>query len=193
MACTLRGGAIQPLRAAAMVAATMRFPPFIAKAFCMTTFSERLRAERVRMGLTQGQFAALGGMTKNTQLAYEREPDEDGYLSPCVDYLLRLGEAGMDVQYVMFGSYQPDTFSLEVRNLLQLIMELKPTQQAVAFAVLSLFKHSVNGNNSVALRDAATISRATGLFQRFLALDDAGRAALEQLLPPETGGAASGA
>lgn len=61
-------------------------------------FGARLREERVRKGLNQADFAALGGVSKNSQLSYER-----GSSPANVEYLLALGAQGVDVAYLMTG------------------------------------------------------------------------------------------
>ena len=64
----------------------------------MTTFGERLAAERKRLKLNQTDFGKLAGVTKNSQHNYEmgtREPD--------VGYLLKLEEHGIDAAYILTG------------------------------------------------------------------------------------------
>src|SRR5258708_37520550 len=41
----------------------------------MDEFSQRLREERKRLGLSQEAFASLGGVSKNTQSNYERSEE----------------------------------------------------------------------------------------------------------------------
>lgn len=65
----------------------------------MTSASQRLREERERIGKSQRAFAELGGVSKNTQLAYE-----SGSSSMTVDYLVRLEEHGVDIGYVTTGN-----------------------------------------------------------------------------------------
>ena len=64
----------------------------------MDTYSERLKAERERLGFTQEQFAALAGMKKNAQLNYEK-----GLRKPDLDYLKAIHAAGADVKYIIAG------------------------------------------------------------------------------------------
>jgi transcriptional regulator with XRE-family HTH domain len=61
-------------------------------------FGKRLKAERERLGLTQPQFAELGGVKRATQHLYEQDAT-----CPDVDYLLRLDKAGVDVVFLLFG------------------------------------------------------------------------------------------
>lgn len=58
----------------------------------------RLKEERQRLNLDQVAFAELGGVKKNTQIAYEK-----GDTSPSAAYLLRLEEHGVDATYVLTG------------------------------------------------------------------------------------------
>lgn len=62
----------------------------------------RLREERQRLGLNQIDFGRLGGVSKNTQLAYENAS------SPIsLEYLGRLASHGVDVMYVISGGPAP--------------------------------------------------------------------------------------
>ncbi|MBC3911580.1 helix-turn-helix domain-containing protein [Undibacterium umbellatum] len=62
----------------------------------MSSFNERLRAERKRLGLNQEKFASLGGVTKDTQLNYE-----NGSRKPDSEYLELIARAGVDVTYLL--------------------------------------------------------------------------------------------
>lgn len=58
----------------------------------------RLREERTRLGLNQVEFGRRGGVSKNTQLAYET-----GASPIPLDYLSKLAAHGVDVAYVALG------------------------------------------------------------------------------------------
>lgn len=62
------------------------------------TFGERLREERVRLGLTQDAFAAVGGVKKLAQIAYEQDKR-----FPDAGYIIALAAIGVDVGYVMLA------------------------------------------------------------------------------------------
>lgn len=65
------------------------------------SFGSRLREERERLGLSQAQFAEVGGVARTTQHIYEtniRVPD--------VAYLEKLRRVGVDVSYLVIGSRQ---------------------------------------------------------------------------------------
>jgi len=59
---------------------------------------DRLREVRKEMGLSQTEFAAIGGVMLNSQGLYER-----GKRSPDTAYLERVAAAGADVVYILTG------------------------------------------------------------------------------------------
>lgn len=59
---------------------------------------QRLREERERLGLNQRDAAALGSVSKNTQLAYE-----NGSSPIPLSYLGLVGLKGFDVSYIVLG------------------------------------------------------------------------------------------
>jgi Helix-turn-helix. len=58
----------------------------------------RLRGERKRLGLTQSQLGARGGVSLSSQHAYE-----SALHRPDSKYLALVAEAGVDVAYVLLG------------------------------------------------------------------------------------------
>lgn len=64
----------------------------------MDNFSERLLSERKRLGLNQEGFGALAGVSKITQLNYEK-----GLRKPDSDYLEALVRSGVDVNFLLTG------------------------------------------------------------------------------------------
>lgn len=64
-------------------------------------FNERLKKARHIMGLTQVEFAELGGVKAVTQTNYER-----GIRFPTLEYLLNLKKNGVDINFVIFGEVQ---------------------------------------------------------------------------------------
>lgn len=68
----------------------------------MLNTGDRLREERVRLGLNQADFAALAGVAKTTQFNYEK-----GERSPDAGYLAAIAEKGVDVLYVITGNRTP--------------------------------------------------------------------------------------
>lgn len=61
-------------------------------------FGRRLKSERERLGMTQPQFAELGGIKRATQHLYEQDAT-----SPDIEYLFRLDASGVDVIFLLFG------------------------------------------------------------------------------------------
>ncbi len=67
----------------------------------METFvgiGDRLKEERERLGVNQTEFAALAGVSKNSQFNYEK-----GERSPDAAYLATVAAAGVDVLYILTG------------------------------------------------------------------------------------------
>lgn len=66
------------------------------------TLANRLRSERINLGLTQTQLAVLAGIQANAQGHYE-----SGFRTPRADYLGALNGIGMDVQFILMGVRAP--------------------------------------------------------------------------------------
>ena len=64
----------------------------------MSDFSDRLKEERERIGLTQEQMGEAGGVRKQAQHLYEK-----GERKPDAEYLMRVHSAGVDVTYLLTG------------------------------------------------------------------------------------------
>jgi len=58
----------------------------------------RLKEERERLGYSQTDFAALGGASKGSQIAWEK-----GSAYPNAAFLSSIASAGADVNYVLTG------------------------------------------------------------------------------------------
>lgn len=89
---------------------------------------DRLREERVRLGLNQTEFAALVGVTKTTQFNYEK-----GDRSPDTRYLEVAAAAGVDVLYVVTGQRTPlsaETLSKKENSIVEKYRMLGPADQA---------------------------------------------------------------
>jgi transcriptional regulator with XRE-family HTH domain len=68
----------------------------------MNHFGSRLKEERKTLGLSQHDFAAIGGVEANAQGKYE-----SGERTPRSDYLAALGVKGVDVLYLLSGQRTP--------------------------------------------------------------------------------------
>ncbi|OGA99423.1 MAG: hypothetical protein A3E25_17835 [Burkholderiales bacterium RIFCSPHIGHO2_12_FULL_69_20] len=67
----------------------------------MESAGARLKAERLRVGMSQQDLANHAGIHRQTQVNYERGPRP-----PPSDYLEAIGQIGLDVEYVVTG-YRP--------------------------------------------------------------------------------------
>ncbi len=74
----------------------------------MTSLGSRLKEERKALGLSQQDFAAIGGVEANAQGKYE-----SGQRMPRSNYLSALGHRGVDVLYLLSGRRTP----LEITSL----------------------------------------------------------------------------
>ncbi|REF69739.1 MULTISPECIES: helix-turn-helix domain-containing protein [Paracoccus] len=64
----------------------------------MSSFSDRLREERLRLNMVQPQLAEIGGVGKQSQINYE-----SGKRQPDASYLAAIAAAGADVLYILTG------------------------------------------------------------------------------------------
>lgn len=103
------------------------------------TFGERLKAERKRIGATQAVFGQLGGVTKLTQLNYEK-----GQRAPDAAYLAALAEQGVDVLYVVTGERTPPLahaftsgLSALIEVYFQMSEEQRQTLERIATAMIN--------------------------------------------------------
>lgn len=65
----------------------------------MSTFGERLKEERMRLDLSQTTLGEACGVTKQSQINYEKNER-----APDALYLAALATAGADVLYILTGS-----------------------------------------------------------------------------------------
>ncbi len=70
----------------------------------MSEFGIRLKEERLRFGIDQETFGAIGGVKKNAQSNYE-----NGIRNPDSEYLTAIAAAGVDILYVLTGTRMPVT------------------------------------------------------------------------------------
>lgn len=64
----------------------------------MDTLGGRLREERTRLGMSQEQFGALGGVRKQAQIKYEK-----GERKPDSAYFEGIAAAGADIGFILTG------------------------------------------------------------------------------------------
>lgn len=95
---------------------------------------ERLKKERVRLGLNQSDFAAIGGAHRKSQGNYEL-----GERYPDAAYLAAIAAAGADIRYIVTGERDgppPEALSANERELLALYRVASLTGKAAAIGAL---------------------------------------------------------
>ena len=78
------------------------------------SIGERLREERVRLGMAQPVFAAHAGTTKQTLFSWE-----NGKTAPNAEQLAALASAGVDVMFVLCGARAKPPLQAAEEALLQ--------------------------------------------------------------------------
>lgn len=79
----------------------------------MSILGERLKNEREKLGLSQEQLGAIGGVKKLAQFRYE-----SGETFPNAQYLTEVSKVGIDVNYVLFGTRANNALTDEEQQLL---------------------------------------------------------------------------
>lgn len=97
----------------------------------MTTFGDRLKAERKRLGLSQEQFAIHGGVKRDAQINYE-----NGSRKPDSGYLEAISALGVDVLYVITGRQDATTMSGDELDLVRRYREASDAVKAAALGAL---------------------------------------------------------
>lgn len=138
----------------------------------MASFGMRLKAERVRLGLTQTAMAELGGVRANAQLGYEKDNS-----SPSAEYLARLVQHGLDINFLFHGDDIGIEPPQQVAELISVVTQLPPAHQATGFAMLALLRNLVDGTASP--NSATDIWRGVRLFSKFLRMSEAGKTMVE--------------
>lgn len=92
------------------------------------TIGERLKEERSRLGFSQTDLGAAGGVGKTTQINYEK-----GTGKPDATYLAAVANLGVDVLYVVTGERKPtqaESISAEEAALIARYRELPEADRA---------------------------------------------------------------
>ncbi|UEB94202.1 helix-turn-helix domain-containing protein [Pseudomonas sp. HN2] len=101
------------------------------------TIGERLKEERSRLGLSQTDLGAAGGVGKTTQINYEK-----GSGSPDAKYLAAAAELGVDVLYVVTGERKPTaagSISTEAAKFLEVYQHIGEPDREVLFRMAAAF------------------------------------------------------
>ncbi|EPL07397.1 helix-turn-helix transcriptional regulator [Pseudomonas sp. FP1911] len=103
------------------------------------TMGERLKEERQRIGANQTVLAEKCGVTKNTQLAYEK-----GDRNPDTAYLAAAAGVGVDVLYVITGQRLPvpeGALSGEEMEMVEHVRALDDEDKGAVKRLLRAFNH----------------------------------------------------
>jgi len=68
----------------------------------MESMGARLKGERRKAGLSQQEFALVGGVAANAQWQYE-----NGRRIPRADYLAAIAKSGVDILFIVLGQRTP--------------------------------------------------------------------------------------
>jgi transcriptional regulator with XRE-family HTH domain len=139
----------------------------------MTGFNERLKAVRKGMELSQEAFGGLAGVSLSSQSQYERDGTEPG-----AAYFLKLAEMGIDMNFLLGSKFAESTEGQQTGELQAVLNQMPPTQQAMAFVILSLVQETMASSANVQ-EDAAQIWRAGRVFRQFLNMSEAGKRVVE--------------
>lgn len=139
----------------------------------MASFGERLRTLRKQMGKSQAEFADLLGISLGSQGLYERDEVE-----PSAAYFLKLGALNVDMNFLCASGYAPDAAAKQFTELLAVLYNLPPTQQAMGFAILNILQQGAAGNGG-SVQTANETWRAGRLVGQFLAASESGKAVVE--------------
>ncbi|HEF5787065.1 helix-turn-helix domain-containing protein [Burkholderia multivorans] len=97
----------------------------------------RLKEERLRIGLSQAEIAALGGLSNKTQLSYESDTR-----SPDANYLAALAKIGVDVLYVITGERSvQSTLPSDEADMLDSFRQLNDIGRAAVQGAINGYLH----------------------------------------------------
>lgn len=93
---------------------------------------ERLKEERVRLGLSQAALGEIGGVRKQAQLNYEK-----GERNPDSAYLSAIAKFGADIQFIVTGIRSAEILSPDEKELINLFRQAPLAVKAAALAALN--------------------------------------------------------
>ena len=95
-------------------------------------FGSRLKEERNKVKLSQEVFGAIAGVSKQSQINYEKS---ERY--PDLKYLQNIAELGCDVQYIITGISSSSLISKEQTEILDLFHNADMSLRKAAIQVLN--------------------------------------------------------
>jgi transcriptional regulator with XRE-family HTH domain len=117
----------------------------------LSSFSQRLKAERQRLGMNQTTFASLGNVSKDAQLNYE-----NGSRRPDSSYLEAVAVHGVDVLYLLTGQSSSATLAGDEQVLLAGYRGLDPKGRA---GVLGMIGGMAQAESSTASKARAKVQQ----------------------------------
>ncbi len=97
-----------------------------------TNIGERLKEERLRLGLSQAALGEIGGVRKQAQLNYEK-----GERNPDSAYLSAIAKFGADIQFIVTGIRSAESLSPDEKELINLFRQAPLAVKAAALAALN--------------------------------------------------------
>ena len=95
-------------------------------------FGDRLKEERNKIKLSQAAFGAIAGVSKKSQINYEK-----GERYPDLKYLQNIAELGCDVQYIITGISSSSLIANEQTEILDLFHNADMSLRKAAIQVLN--------------------------------------------------------
>lgn len=102
-----------------------------------STIQDRIQIERARLGLSQSALAEIGGVSRETQLNYEKK---DGGSTPNCVYLTRVMEKGLDVMFILTGKRASTDWALDamLRTVIDDLERCSPENQLLAVKYVAM-------------------------------------------------------
>ncbi|PXW79027.1 transcriptional regulator with XRE-family HTH domain [Blastomonas natatoria] len=104
----------------------------------LETIGQRIRDERLRLGLGLADFSEKAGVHKNSQSAYEA-----GRTSCNAVYLAILGDLGVDLSYVFTGKRSDGTLGFQEQSLLTMLNALSLREREAIYSAVSVLAGNV--------------------------------------------------
>ena len=108
-------------------------------------FSQRLVEERKRLKLLQKEFSELAGVHQKSQVDYEKNR-----FPAFVEYLKRIAEIGVDVQYILTGQRSTEpALTPEEKRLMKAWRQASVPGRAAALAALQAGQPEEHGSRTI--------------------------------------------
>lgn len=121
----------------------------------------RLRAERTRLGLNQADLARIGGVSRNSQTAYE-----SGKTPFTSEYLVCIAEAGLDPLYIITGGRSKGALSDEQARILEALDAVPAANRDALLNLVFSLSGKTPSNADLSLPSTAALSDAlAGFFE----------------------------